>query len=186
MKYYFFAASLPRLSFSEGLPFEVDDFVELCDENLSPKDTEVVRALISGVDDETTNVKNSFLKQWNDSEIELRNTIVKHRATVRKCDPDQFLREQDGSDYAVVKAVSDAYSKPNPLEREQSLDKFRWEQLELLGGTDFFDSNAIFAYALQLKILERWSQLDTELGAERVQKIVSEAKVDDDDSTPDK
>jgi hypothetical protein len=179
MKYYFFAASLPRLSFSEGLPFDVEDFVELCDENLSPKDAEVVRALISGVDRDTSNINNSFLKQWNDFEIELRNTIVKHRATVRKCDPDQFLREQDGSDYSVVKAVNDAYSKPNPLEREKTLDNFRWEQLESFGGTDLFDSNAIFAYALQLKILERWSKLDTEEGSERVQKIVSEAKVDD-------
>jgi len=184
MKYYFFAASLPRLSFSEGLPFSVEDFVALCDENLSTKDVQIVRALINGVDDKSSaSLQDSFLKQWNDSEIQLRNTIVKHRATVRKCDPEQFLREQDGSDYSVAKAVSDAYSKPNPMEREQSLDKFRWEQLELLGGTDFFDSKAIFAYALQLKILERWSQLDTELGAERVQKIVSEAKVDDDSTS---
>ncbi len=179
MKYYFFAASLPRLSFSEGLPFDVEDFVELCEENLSPKDAEVVRALISGVESDTSNINNSFLKQWNDSETELRNTIVKHRANVRKCDPDQFLREQDDSDYSVVKAVNDAYSKPNPLEREKTLDNFRWEQLDHFGGTDFFDSNAIFAYALQLKILERWSKLDTEEGSERVQKIVSEAKVDD-------
>jgi len=182
MKYYFFAASLPRLSLAEGLPFDVEDFVELCDENLSPKDAEVVRALINGVDDQTSNVENSFLKQWNDSEIELRNTIVKHRATLRKCDPEKFLKEQDGSDYAVVKAVNDAYSKPNPLEREKSLDNFRWEQLDNFGGTDFFDSKSIFAYALQLKIVERWSKLDTEEGSERVQKIVSEAKVDD--STP--
>ncbi|MDA3798135.1 MAG: DUF2764 family protein [Kiritimatiellae bacterium] len=178
MKYYFFAASLPRLSFSEGLPFEVEDFVELCDENLSPKDAQVVHALIDGVS-ESKSVKNPFLKKWNDSEIQLRNTIVKHRAAVRKCDPDQFLMRQEGSDYSIEKAVNDAYNKANPLEREKALDDFRWTQLECLGGMDLFDSNAIFAYALQLKILERWSKLDAEVGTERVQKIISEANVDE-------
>lgn len=179
MKYYFFAASLPRLSFSEGLPFEVEDFIALCDENLSPKDAQVVHALIDGVGSEFASVKSPFLKQWNDCEIQLRNTIVKHRATIRKCDPEQFLMSQEGSDYSIEKAVSDAYNKANPLEREQSLDDFRWAQLERLAGVDLFDSNAIFAYALQLKILERWSKLDADVGTERVQKIVSEADIEE-------
>lgn len=178
MKYYFFAASLPRLSFSEGLPFSVEDFEAMCEENLDPKDAAVVKTLISGVDS-PAHIRNSFLKKWNDLEIQLRNAIVKHRALVRKCDPEQFLRNQDGNDYAIVKAVTDAYAKPNPLDREEALDKFRWEQLDELAGTDVFDSNAIFAYALQLKILERWSKLDADAGAKRVQKIVSEAEAAD-------
>jgi hypothetical protein len=55
--------------------------------------------------------------------------------------------------------------KTTPLERERALDRVRWNLLDELAGFDPFDSATALAYALKLRITERWHAVSDERGA---------------------
>lgn len=148
MSYYYLAASLPMLSLDGEPPISLEDFLNRCDEHLSKKDRTALDALFSKHD---TASRHTFVRAWRDRETQLRNAIVRVRAQRQSLDPASFLHHQDGFDSSVEKAVADAFSRANPLERERALDRVRWATAEELSGFDPFTGSAILAYALEIK-----------------------------------
>jgi hypothetical protein len=170
MNYYFLAASLPGLTLEAPPPFSYDQFVALCDGHLRPADR---HALTEIEGDASGASRHAVVRDWHRRDVRLRNAIARARAARSQRDATPFLREEQGVDMRVERTVSDAFSKPTPLERERVLDRFRWEQAEELAGLEPFSGRALIAYALKLKLAARWASLDEQRGATRADEIIN-------------
>ena len=63
----------------------------------------------------------------------------------------------------------------DPLERELALDRHRWALLDEMAAAPPFGVQAVFAYALKLRIVEKWAALSDEAEGLRVAAGISEA-----------
>ena len=67
------------------------------------------------------------------------------------------------------------------MEKERQIDALRWNWIEEQTFMEPFDINAVFSYLVRTEMLERWAQLDPELGRQRFTEIIEnlrgEAKV---------
>jgi hypothetical protein len=172
MNYYYLVASLPMLSLGREAPLDSVAFRALCAEHLTPRDLAVFDDLV-GTGGTTTD--DAFVVAWRERETRLRNAIVQARAARRGLDPAAYLRPETGFDTYALKAVEDAFARTSPADRELDLDRFRWRVLEELAGMNAFTLAAVLAYALKLRLVERWSRLDATEGIRRVDEFVSRA-----------
>ena len=169
MNYYYFAASLPLLTLDGAPPCSVDEFSALCREHLAGDDLAAAEALLGdGPSD------HPYVTAWRDLETQLRNALARTRAARLGVDPAPHVRPQQGVDSAVDKAVTDAYTRSSPIERERVLDQFRWAAAEAIAGFDAFALDTILAYSVKLRLAERWASLDENQGREQALKIVDQ------------
>jgi hypothetical protein len=104
-----------------------------------------------------------FIDRWREWERSLRLNLARHRAGRTKrengapVEPPAFPAD-------AVTAVKTAVAAESPLEGETALDKARWNAIDVLQGSDYFDRNTIYAYLLKLKILERSALFKAEEG----------------------
>ncbi|NQU38757.1 MAG: DUF2764 family protein [Lentisphaerae bacterium] len=167
--YYYFASTLPMLMPDHPPPFSVADFRERCVDHLTAGDMAAMNGML---DQQPPQEPHPFVRDWQCADGQLRNVLVRTRAERMHKEPTAYLREIGGSDTTLENAVSEAYSRPNPLEREKALDQIRWECIEELAGLDPFTGRAILAYGLQLSILERWARMDKEAGSAAVETLL--------------
>jgi len=170
MNYYFFAATLPVLSLDNPPPLSSERFRKLCAEHLSTND---LRALDEILTPTFGDSKHSFVRAWRHREIQLRNALARTRAARLSTNAASYLKDHEGYDTYIEKTASDAFSKTNPLDRELALDKFRWSQIEDLAGYDCFSTRPILAYALKLRLAERWAAMTEEKGGSVVDEMVN-------------
>ncbi|MCK5851163.1 MAG: DUF2764 family protein [Kiritimatiellae bacterium] len=169
MNYYYLIASLPGFTIEDPPPMPPDQFRDLCDHHLTPGDMQAMDELLSNA----TNVSgNDFLKQWLDFETQIRNAIATIRATRLNKNVSEHLKGHKGFDPETEKAVSDAFSKNTPMEREKVLDEFRWGRIEDMAGLNPFAARALLAYTLKLILAKRWSQMNKENGTRRADEII--------------
>lgn len=64
--------------------------------------------------------------------------------------------------------------EPHLQEREYKLDLFKWNYLEEQTFFEYFSIDKVFAYLLQVNMIERWMQLDVEKGKLFFNKMVQE------------
>lgn len=171
MSYFYFVATLPALAFDHAPPMSYESFVNLCREHLSERDIQALEALDATVGD----TSNAFVRGWRDNDTQLRNLLARARATALGRDPVPYLREHRDVDTSIEKAVTDAYTRETPRDREIALDRFRWAQAETLAGYDEFSIDAILGYALKLKIAERWANMDEDEGRSTAEDMVAQA-----------
>lgn len=164
--YYYLMASVPMLSLGETPAISSEDFRRACAEHLTQRDMAALDAL--GQEPPAPGIG----REWHASETRIRNAAARLRAARLKRDAAQYTREQVGVDLAAEEAVGDAFARPNPMERERAIDRLRWQQIETLTGYDPFSSDAVLAYALKLRLAERWARLEDEAGLERADRMV--------------
>ncbi|MCE9612969.1 MAG: DUF2764 domain-containing protein [Lentisphaerae bacterium] len=171
MNYYYFAASLPTLALDAPPPLRMAAFLTLCQEHLRAADYETVRQLL-GLSDARPG--NALLREWHGREVQLRNALVRARAARLGRDATPYLRPEAAADSAVDKAAAEALSRPAPHERELALDRFRWAQADEMAGYNPFSVASIVAYALKLKLAERWATLDEQAGRAAAEALVAQ------------
>ncbi len=171
MNYYYLVASLPMLTLGRESPLGLPAFRDLCAEHLTVPDLAVLDDLLATGG---TGTADSFVSAWRERETRLRNSIVRARAARRGLDPDPHVRPEMGFDVYTRKVVDDAFARSSPADREMDLDHFRWSVLEELAGHDMFALPAVLAYALKLRLVERWSRMDAAAGRRRVDDFVSQ------------
>ncbi|HRZ13966.1 MAG TPA: DUF2764 family protein [Candidatus Omnitrophota bacterium] len=156
--YYFLMASLPMLHFGAKPPFSFQRFLQTCQDAVGEKDLQAVRVcardILAGQPPE-----HALLRQWLAFEIELRNELVKIRASRKKLDPASYLRPDGSGDIAVYHSAMNSHRIPSLIESELFLDQERWRKLDELAAGHFFDLEALLVYALQLRILWRWEHI---------------------------
>lgn len=167
MSYYYFVASLPALSLGAPPPLDRARFEADAARLLSPEDVLRLRTLADGEGDD------AFAARWRSMETQLRNAAARVRAARLGVDAAPHLRTHAGFSVHLEAAVTDAYAKPNPMDRELTLDRFRWQFLDEASRGDPFGFAAVQAYALKLRIAERWAALTDEAGAQRLQEAVA-------------
>lgn len=155
MSLIYLLSSLPMLSFDAAPGISPEAFVETCRDQLSAKDASAAEALLHG-----EAADNPFGLAWRDKDTLLRNAAARERARSSGKDAARWLREAHGCDRQIDDSVEDAFQEADPLRREKELDKIRWLIAEELQGPDPLDIKAVFAYAVKLALLSRWSALD--------------------------
>ena len=173
MSFYYFVASQPALSLGEPAPFSLDDYRAEVARLLPP---EASMALVSLLDGVGAGMDAGFVRAWRDADTQIRNAAARVRAGRRGVEVSGFLRAHGGFSLYLEQGVAEAYGKANPLEREMALDRLRWSVAEELSRTQPFGLEAVLAYALKLKLVERWSGLSDEAGQAALQAAVKQVR----------
>lgn len=170
MNYYYFASSLPALSLEGPLPFSFAEFRRQCRLHLRPSHFEAVCALTRT----TQRSSHPFIAAWRELDTQIRNSVARFRAEKHKRDAGPYLRGNPPFSGAVHQAVDHAFSLANPLQREEALDRFRWQQLEAMAGFDMFSIHALLAYGLKLTLVERWAPLNADTGRVKAMDVIQQ------------
>ena len=75
-------------------------------------------------------------------------------------------------DYVTAQVVGSALTAKNPLEAEQIMLDFSFQQLDQLVGLHMFDDYVLFGYALKLKLLERQRSFEHEKGQAEFRRLL--------------
>ena len=152
----------------------------LCEEHLSARGYKVMQELMASTTDATGG--SGFAKAWREKETQLRNAIVKIRASRQQKDAEPFIKETHTTETAASKAADEAFLKKSPLDRELALDHFRWQQIEELAGLDPFNTKAVLAYGLKFKLATRWGDMGREQGEKIADELMNKKPGDEPDN----
>lgn len=166
MNHYYLVASLPMLFLGRPPPFTLERFRALCREQLGAADLAVLDDLL---DREGAGKAHPFVRAWRESEVRLRNATARARAARTGREVAPYLRPAVGFDVYAEQVVGEAFRRGTPLEREMELDRLRWTILEDLAAGQPFTLTAVLAYALKLRLVERWQAWDEQAGRARVE-----------------
>ncbi len=171
MNHWYLVASLPYLRFGEKPLVNRDAFLATCAGWLEAAAVAVLKDILEN----RCPSGNETARRWWDGETELRNAVVRIRAKNRGADAARFIRPHEGFSFSIEKAVTDAFTRANPLEQEAELDRIRWAQADGLAQTAPFGFPGILAFAVKLRIAERWAGLDAVAGQNKVEEFIEQA-----------
>lgn len=168
MSYHYLVASLPTLFFGARHPFSSRDFFTRCSGVLKTDDLAILEAVQQG----QAASGSAFAEAWTARETQLRNAVARSRGTRLGIDSRSFQREHSGYDVALAQAVTDAMAQHTPLEREQGLDRCRWRLADELALNDPFGLGVVLAFAVKLRIAERWAGLTEATGQRKLDEMI--------------
>jgi hypothetical protein len=173
MTYYYLGASLPMLFLDRPAPIGLTAFRRSCREQMRPADGEAIQRLL---DADGEGVDHPFVRRWRNGERQLRNAVARARAARLGRDAAPHLRPVEGVSVTQDRRVAEAFTRGTPLERELELDRIRWSLLDELAGLQPFTLAWLMAYALKLRLVERWAGLDAGMGEARLEGAVAAAR----------
>ncbi len=159
--YPYLVASLPRLQLGAPVPISRDELARRCRELLPEEDAREATAALEG---RTEAVSTAAGRRWHDLDTQLRNAVARRRAQALDTPAPPHLRPHAGYRTDVDAAVEAAFAETDPARRERSLDELRWRLLGEIEAVDRWGLPAVLAYALRLRLAERWARFDTEAG----------------------
>jgi hypothetical protein len=173
VEYYFLISSLPRLALGEAPPWTSADLLDSLAYHLPASDVDRIRAL-----DATPPVEPfcPAARRWNEIEIFLRNYVVRNRRDTDRRRAEEWTREAPDVFPGLEPQIDEALNAPNPLEREQTLDRIRWQALEEARFARPFAVDAVAVYRLRLILVEKWAGVDAEAGLRRVRALADELR----------
>ena len=158
-KYYYFAAQLPLLKFTEKSYVDEEYFLTEAKKWLKDKDL-LILSQVNINFFQPRNEDNKVLRDYKDFERALRQRIASFRTpegaalAKGKTSPELILGE--GFDLSL--------NENTPLEIEVALLRLRWQFIENLEGGHSFDLEALILYFLKLQIQKRLLTFDKEKG----------------------
>jgi len=118
---------------------------------------------------------NTFLEQWIDFEMNLKNLLqvlsnrrrqLPSKAFIIEGNEMAFLFKRDGvTDFGSEPSLDFAgeaaklLEKDNLMERERKIDLLRWKKVEEMAFFHYFTIERILCFVIQLMIVERWITL---------------------------
>ncbi len=170
MSYEYLTASLPLLFWGDPPPFPAAEFRSRCVGVLTPDDLAALDRLLDGRLDPDAP---GFEGAWAAREIQLRNAAAAARGARYGGDARWVRRPHPGWDGGIEQSVTDAFVKESPIEREMELDRGRWRAVEDLARGRPFGREAVFAFALKLRIAERWAALTDDAGRAKFDALLA-------------
>lgn len=165
MNHYYLIASLPTLALGDPPPLTAADLQRRCANLLSEREREDLACALDG---RVAACRDAFAARWVQAETQVRNAVARVRAGKWGAEPGAHVKEHAGFDVCLEEAVTDAYAKGDPLQRELDLDRTRWRVLDDLVCTEPFGFAALLAYALKLLLAARWAALTDEEGEKQL------------------
>ena len=168
---FYFLSTLPTLRAGEKPPFSYEDFLAQCGQSLPAEMFAKLQTL--SIVPHTSAKADETQAQWNSFETFLRNVLAElrqgkfPRGTVQS-----KLRETDFLSPGVRKQLEDAMGLTAPLEREEAIDRIRWNLLEELKACHSFDFTTLEIYSLQLQLSEKQTSRSAERGSAVFQSIL--------------
>ena len=184
--YVYIVAGLPELTSSyEGSGFDYASVKESIMELLSEKDQQLVELMEEGFDESTLGQdfyekaaasKNRFIREYFDFDGRLRNLKVRYLAERLGKNGDDYIVELPESDFEEEKQINDILQDTDFVDREQRMDELKWEKASDIARMDYFNMNAILAFLVKAKTVQRWAELDPVKGQEMFQQLVEEVR----------
>ena len=184
--YVYIVAGLPELTANyDGGSFDYAALKTSVVELLSEKDQQLVELLEEGFDENTlgkgfyekaAESKNDFIRQYFDFDARLRNMKVNYLAKRLGKKGEDYLVEMPEADFEEETQVRDILNDADFVERERKMDELKWEKASDIARMDYFNMNAILAFLVKAKTVQRWAELDLKKGEEMFQKLVSEVR----------
>ena len=184
--YVYIVAGLPELTSGfENTSFDYAAVKESIMELLSEKDQKLVELMEEGFDESTLGAdfyakaaesKNRFIREYFDFDARLRNMKVNYLAKRLGKTGDSYLVELPEADFEEEKQIQDILADADFVQREQKMDELKWEKASDIARMDYFNMNAILAFLVKAKTVQRWAELDKEKGEELFQKLVKEIR----------
>jgi hypothetical protein len=170
MSYYSLVASLPTLQIGDEPPFSTEEYISTCAQWVAEHEVKALRNILQ---DEGENRSCPYCRIWNNIETQLRNAVVRHRAQKLGVDAKDYLQPHDGFSGTIEVLVTDAFTRTDPVELEEELDRARWQLAEGLNGQNPFSFEKVLAYGIQLKIVERWNRMDVHTGKQKLEAVIT-------------
>jgi hypothetical protein len=89
---------------------------------------------------------------------------------------DNYLVELPEADFEEEKLIMDILADADFVQREQKMDELKWEKASDIARLDYFNMNAILAFMVKAKTVQRWAELDPAKGQEMFKKLVQEIR----------
>lgn len=184
--YVYIVAGLPELTSGfESTGFDYAAVKESIMELLSEKDQQLVALMEEGFDEDTlgkdfygkaSKSKNRFIREYFDFDGRLRNMKVQYLAKRLGKQGDSYLVELPEADFEEEKLIAEILADADFVEREQRMDELKWEKASDIARMDYFNMNAILAFLVKAKTVQRWAELDPAKGQEMFRKLVDEVR----------
>ena len=184
--YVYIVAGLPELTSGfETTGFDYAALKESVMELLSEKDQQLVELMEEGFDEQTlgpdfyakaAESKNRFIREYFDFDGRLRNMKVNYLAKRLGKDGNAFLVDLPEADFDEGKQIEEILADADFVKREQKMDELKWEKASDIACMDYFNMNAILAFLVKAKTVQRWAELDTAKGEEMFKKLVQEIR----------
>ena len=185
--YVYIVAGLPDIAvnYDNASAFDYAAVREPIVELLSEKDQQLVALLEEGFDESTLGAefyekaaksKNDFIRRYFDFDARLRNMKVNYLAKRLGKKGEDYVVEMPEADFEEAKQIADVLADADFVEREQKMDELKWEKANDIARMDYFNMNAILAFLVKAKTVQRWAELDEKKGEEMFQKLVIEVR----------
>lgn len=170
MAYYSLVASLPTLQIGDEPSFSTEEYIGTCAQWVTDREARILRNILLGEGDGQSC---PHCRAWSNIETQLRNAVVRHRAQKLGVDAKEYIQPHDGFSGTIEVLVTDAFTRNDPVELEQELDRARWQLAEELIGQYPFSFEKVLAYGIQLRIVERWHRMDVHTGKETLEAVIA-------------
>ena len=184
--YVYIVASLPEIAVNyEGTSFDYAAVKEQIVELLSEDDQKLVELLEEGFDENTLGAefyakaaesKNRFIREYFDFDGRLRNMKVAYLAKRLDKQGTQYLVDMPEADFEEESQIKEILENADFVLREQKMDELKWEKASDIARMDYFNMNAILAFLVKAKTVQRWAELDKAKGEEMFRKLVKEVR----------
>ena len=184
--YVYIVAGLPELTSAyEGSDFRYEALRESIVELLSEKDQQLVALLEEGFDENTLGAdfyakaaksKNRFIREYFDFDARLRNIKVQYLAKRLGKKAEDYTLEMPEADFEEAAQIASIMDDADFVERERKMDELKWEKASDIARMDYFNMNAILAFLVKAKTVQRWAELDPVKGQEMFKKLVEEIR----------
>lgn len=170
MAYYSLVASLPTLQIGDEPSFSAEEYIDTCAQWVTEREVKILRNILQNEGDEKSC---PHCLAWSNIETQLRNAVVRHRAQKLGVDAKEYIQPHDGFSGTIEALVTDAFTRTDPVELEQEIDRARWQLAEEMIGLDPFSFEKVLAYGIQLQIVERWDNMDVHKGKETLEAVIT-------------
>ncbi len=184
--YVYIVAGLPELTSSfENMGFNYATVKEGIMELLSEKDQKLVELMEEGFNEDNLGAefyekaaksKNRFIREYFDFDARLRNLKVGYLAKRLGKKGEDYMVELPEADFEEGKQIQEILADADFVDREQRMDELKWEKASDIARMDYFNMNAILAFLVKAKTVQRWAELDAEKGQEMFHKLVQEIR----------
>lgn len=191
--YEYIIAGLPVLQADYNGPLNANGLLEEIRSQLSQKDNSLLEFLLEGWDNEklgkdfylkARKSKNSFIKDYFEYDLELRNAKVSYLNTALKRPEEQDImvlprikkEYEDLDGFKDAAKAAEVLGQNDILGRERGLDDLLWAKIDELTVMHVFDMDIILGFVCKLKIVDRWLSLDAATGRDFFRKLVKDLK----------
>lgn len=159
--YYYLIASLPELRADGEMPLTYEEFLTLCQGNVSESDYELLKNLT------LDSKEGPLVSEWSN----FYGMLTKELNYQRSINLGKSYSTAYDKDGLIAQVAASALSAKNPLEAERILLEYEFENLDSLVGLHMFDDHVLFGYAIKLKLLERLTSFEQDKGKAEFQTL---------------